>query len=516
MKEQWRLTWLVARRELVDQLRDWRILAPMAILILFFPYLMNFTALRAIEFVNQYGANVVAERIVPFLLMVVGFFPVTVALVVALEAFVGEKERGTIEPMLSSPLADWHMYMGKLIAGSLVPLGASYISISLFLAGLIWQELPFPPLDVMTQMLLLTIVQTVLMVSAAIVISTQSTSVRAANLLASFIVIPVALLIQGESALIFWGDNEVLWLAVFGVTIVTGLVVRLGLAHFQREALIGREIDMLSMNWAIRTFWQAFSGAEQAPAWLRFISARIRKLRGGAPGEAFTLGGILLDDLRGLLRWYRVEIPKVLRAMSASIWITVALGLLAAVLAYGFVNQQLGERQLSPERQGRFTEGLRTGLQDGFPGQEIPASWLFFNNSRAELLILFFGVFSFGVLGILVYALNIALVGGLLGAVQVIGLSPWLVFVTGILPHGIFELPSVALATAAVLHMGVRLVTPDRDASIGQVFLRSLADWMKVAFGITFPLLLVAALVEAYITPALLYPALEQMLLMGK
>jgi len=100
------LAWLVAKRELIDQMRDWRILLPMIILTLFFPYLMNVAARYTIDYVNQFGANLIAERLLPFLILVVGFFPVTVSLVVALESFVGEKERGTIEPLLSSPLED--------------------------------------------------------------------------------------------------------------------------------------------------------------------------------------------------------------------------------------------------------------------------------------------------------------------------------------------------------------------------------------------------------------------------
>lgn len=107
MKYHFNQIWLVASQELRDQMRDWRIIFPMIALTVFFPFLMIVTARFTMDFVNKYGAGLVGERMVPFLLMVVGFFPVTVALVVALEAFVGEKERGTIEPLLSSPLADW-------------------------------------------------------------------------------------------------------------------------------------------------------------------------------------------------------------------------------------------------------------------------------------------------------------------------------------------------------------------------------------------------------------------------
>jgi ABC-type Na+ efflux pump permease subunit len=139
--------WLVARRELIDQMRDWRILLPMIILTLFFPYLMNVAAKGTVNYVNQYGANLIAERLLPFLILVVGYFPVTVSLVVALEAFVGEKERGTIEPLLTSPLADEHLYLGKLMAGTIVPLTVSFTGIALYMAGLWWQGIKLSQLS---------------------------------------------------------------------------------------------------------------------------------------------------------------------------------------------------------------------------------------------------------------------------------------------------------------------------------------------------------------------------------
>ena len=90
---------IVTRREVRDQFRDWRILLPIIALTLFFPALMNITAREAVGFVEEYGAPVIGDRLVPFLLMVVGFFPISVSLVIALESFVGEKERRSIEPL---------------------------------------------------------------------------------------------------------------------------------------------------------------------------------------------------------------------------------------------------------------------------------------------------------------------------------------------------------------------------------------------------------------------------------
>ncbi len=133
MKEKLKPVWLIAQRELKDQFRDWRILLPLIVLTLLFPPLMNIVAGEAVSFANQYGGDLIIDRLVPFSILIIGFFPVTVALVVALESFVGEKERGTIEPLLGTPFQDWQLYFGKLLVGIFFPLVASYLAIALYL-----------------------------------------------------------------------------------------------------------------------------------------------------------------------------------------------------------------------------------------------------------------------------------------------------------------------------------------------------------------------------------------------
>jgi hypothetical protein len=82
-----------------------------------------------------------------------------------------------------------------------------------------------PPLFLL-QIIFLTSVQALVMVSGAVVVSTQTTSVRAANLLSSFIIIPMALLIQGEAVVMLWGSDEILWWIILGEVLVSGMLVR--------------------------------------------------------------------------------------------------------------------------------------------------------------------------------------------------------------------------------------------------------------------------------------------------
>ena len=88
------------------------------------------------KFVEQYGASVVAERLIQFLLTIVGYFPISISLVIALESFVGEKERHSLEPLLASPLTNLQLYLGKAIASTLPPLAGTFLGIGVYLADL--------------------------------------------------------------------------------------------------------------------------------------------------------------------------------------------------------------------------------------------------------------------------------------------------------------------------------------------------------------------------------------------
>jgi uncharacterized membrane protein SpoIIM required for sporulation/ABC-type transport system involved in multi-copper enzyme maturation permease subunit len=467
--------WLVAKRELRDQFRDWRVLVPMAILTLCFPFLMNEFAKQTVEFLNQYNANLILDRLVPFSIMIIGFFPITVSLVVALESFVGEKERGTIEPLLSAPLADWQLYFGKLLVGVITPLVASYLSIALYLIMVSRQDLNMPPFSILVQLLILTTAHALLMVSAAIVISVQSTSVKAANLLASFVVIPVAILMQGEAVMLFWGNEQVLWLAVAGVLIISLLLIRVGIAHFQREYLLGREIDNLNIRWMGRTFWRNFVG------------------------DSHSLGA-----------WYGNVLGAAFRRILPALFFMFLIAAVSLWLSYDWIMQNVSQTvALASPQELQDLEGRVRDLPDlANIGDHINAPFLFMNNTRAVAIIFLAGLVSFSVLGILIYMLNIGLIGGIFAMFELLGLQPVPLFLAGVVPHGVFEIPALMIGSAVVLYFGAVLVTPQAGKSMGEVILELLADWAKIFIGLVVPLLAIAAVIEAYITPAILLGAL--------
>ncbi len=144
MQRDLKAIWLVARREVIDQVRDWRIVVPMLLLVSLFPFVADSTTRQAIGFMNRFGGGLILDNLIPFVVLVIGFFPLAFTLVVALESFVGEKERGTIEPLLSSPLDDRQLYLGKLLVGVTTPLLFSCGSIIIYLILLARRDVAIP------------------------------------------------------------------------------------------------------------------------------------------------------------------------------------------------------------------------------------------------------------------------------------------------------------------------------------------------------------------------------------
>jgi uncharacterized membrane protein SpoIIM required for sporulation len=277
---------------------------------------------------------------------------------------------------------------------------------------------------------------------------------------------------QGESVLLFWGTDRVLWLAVAAVIIMAGLLIRLGLAHFQREYLLGREFDSLNLRWMGQTFWNAFRGQAKSP--FDWYASEVRKVLGRLSTPMLILAAIAILSYATSYHWATVNIPKMLS---------------------GATTQDI----TSLVRDARQSVGLAQA------NQHLAASFIFLNNLRATFVVFLAGIVSFSVLGMLVYLLNVGLIGGVLGVFKIIGYSPVLLFAAGLLPHGIFEIPALMLASAVVLRMGAVLVTPQTGKSMGQILLEQLADWLKIFLGLVVPLLMVAAIIEAYVTPSILF-----------
>ncbi|MCB8949768.1 MAG: stage II sporulation protein M [Ardenticatenaceae bacterium] len=471
-KRDFQMALVVARREIRDSFRDWRIIIPIFLLTLIFPALMNFTASRLLGFVADFGAEVIGNQLIPFLLLVVGFFPMSFSLIIALETFVGEKERKSMEPLLSTPLSNGQLYAGKMVAALVPPLSASYLGMAVYMTGLYFSVDWRPEFQLVAQTILLTTMQGIIMVAGAVVVSSQATSVRAANLLASFIIVPMAILIQAEAAALFWGNHDGLWWLLLALTITAVVLMRMGLSLFNREELLGRDIDQIRLGWMVRQFWGYFSGKTQ--------------LGNGRYPKPAT--------------WFRQTfaiVPGLWRPMGA---LAVALGGAAVIgifMARQFPFPDDLKAQLSGQNMLTNLAGLEVYLS------ALPL-FIVSQNVRALLLQTILGIFTLGVLGVLIFMLPWGIISFIAMQFYLAGENPSQFLLATVVPHAIVELPSLLLVGAAALRWQTVTFAPLPNRSLSEMFIIRAAEFWRILLGLGLPLLLLAALVEAYVTPLVL------------
>lgn len=473
---------LIAGREIRDTLTDWRILVPTFILTFALPMVLIAAARYAIDFIGD--ARTVSQ-LIPFILLLVGFIPASFSIITALESFVGERERNSLEALLAMPIGDNQLYLGKLLSSLLPPLLSAYLAM-IVCALTLWLSAPdlfFGGLTVRYAIIVILLISTkaVVMVSGAVIISSHTTSIRAANLLASFVLLPTASLIQIEAILMLgprgWDTLQVVVLALGVVAIV---LVRTGMGAFSREEILSREHEQLNIRRVGRTFGLFFR--EFQPA--------------GTPPDGYAN---LPFSPR---RFYRHELPALLREYR--------LPLLVALIAA--VAGAFGGGYIGSTYNVRIFDGMmrNVGSADSLAIAGVPLTTIVLvNNIRVSVLSNLFSLFSFGAFAFLVPFVAFGQVGFVASTLAARGGS-WLVlgsdsplqFLLGyVLPHGIIELPTAILGAAMGIRIGAALMAPPKGFTVGQNILWAFAQYAKVWLLVLLPLFALGAVIEGFVMP---------------
>jgi uncharacterized membrane protein SpoIIM required for sporulation len=257
-----------------------------------------------------------------------------------------------------------------------------------------------------------------------------------------------------------------LWWVVFGLSILAILLFSIGLAHFSREELLGRDIDVLNFRWGWKVFRMNFFG------------------------KATTLKN-----------WYQFEVFPYIKEIRYSILILSLL----VVVAFFVGRSQITRFEFPVEQLGveNMQEQLTQLSQNWSFGNFSPVITIFWQNIRVLLLAFILGVITLGIFGVLPLFASIGIVGYIMGLLGNAGLSLSTYFLGFILPHGIIEIPAAVIATAAIFQIGVIFATPDNQQTIGEVWLKSIANWTKVMLGLVIPMMFIAAMIEVWLTPEL-------------
>src|SRR5216683_1661924 len=420
---------LVAARDLRDAVSELRLIIAMVGLAVAIPV----AAAIGVRGLALYGGGTaVVNRLSVVGAFFVVFIPASFSLVLALESFVGERERTTLEVLISTPLKEAEIYAGKVAAVLAISLGLCCLAV--------FPGLGYFPLDVLIALALSTVCQVAAMVAGAVIISLNARTMRAANVMASFIILPMSVVLQVEAALILIGRPEFLWGFAALMIVIAAVLLRMGLAGFSREALLAREVGL------------------RKP--LQRAMAAVRWSFGGRPG---------IVRLVWLRRW-----PVALAALG-----------FAGGTGVGFV---AGKTAAVPGAVVKpVLSSLISASGGATQGQEIIS--IFGHNLLAFLLAGVLAVFTAGLSG---FALTF-LPGFLLGYAA--ALSSWSVALGGIFPNGLVEIPAAIVAGGLVIQIGATAIHMEPEGGWTARVLAAFADYMRSLRWIV-PALALAAILE--------------------
>lgn len=135
---------------------------------------------------------------------------------------------------------------------------------------------------------------------------------------------------------------------------------------------------------------------------------------------------------------------------------------------------------------------------------EISAIGLIKNNIVACGMSILFGFIPFIFLTIFSLGLNGFFIGVVLGfGKAVTGVSIIKTFVLGILPHGIFEIPALIISMSMGIYLCLNLsmkVFGRGKEKISKI----LPEYIRLFISVIIPMILLAGVIESYITPLLL------------
>ena len=430
---------LVAGRDLRDAVSELRLILAMVGLTLAIPIGAG-SGVHALAAFG--GGTAVVNRLSLVGAFFVVFIPASFSLVLALESFVGERERTTLEVLLSTPLREAEIYAGKVVAVLAVSLTLCYGGLIVYCL-VAFPGLGYFPLGILLALALSTICQVAAMVAGAVIVSLNARTMRAANVMASFIILPMSVVLQVEAALILLGRAEFLWCFALLMTVVAVVLLRMGFNGFSREALLARDAGLRHpLRRAMGVVRASFG---ERPAFLPLLWMRRFPLLIAAIG--FPVGA-----LAGFLAGSSNAIP-------AAVVRPVLSSLVRSAGGGGAVEETLA---------------------------------IFAHNLLAFVLVALLAVITLGLSGFLLTFAP----GFLLGFAA--ALSSWTIALTGIVPNGFVEVPAAIIAGGLVIQIGATAMHMDARGGWTARVLAALADYVR-ALRWLVPALAVAAVLEVWL-----------------
>ena len=171
--------------------------------------------------------------------------PVAIPVTIAAYSIVGEKTTRSLEPLLATPITTVELLVAKIIAAVVPAIIATWLAFGIFLAGA-W--LLAPPavfavfFDALSLLAILVVAPllTVLATCVAVIVSSRVSDPRVAEQLSAVVILPLILLIVGQSVGLVLIDRQLMIVLGLIVLVLDIILVYLAIRLFQRETILTR------------------------------------------------------------------------------------------------------------------------------------------------------------------------------------------------------------------------------------------------------------------------------------
>jgi len=238
------ITWLIAKRQMIEAIRDRSTLMISGIFLAFQTVLVLISVGPALGDHSVAGLQR-AGFLMAFYLLFVGLMPATPAIGIASGVFAGDKERGSLTPLLVTPASNTAILAGKVLGAVLPALAYAVIGILVYFAEI---ALLFGPgklslLPIGLSVLIVLLIPGIVLFGTALasVISSRVRTFQSAQNFSSLILVVLWI---GLFGLIFLQSILGLWafaLAVVGVYLVAILFIVLSAITWRREEVMARQ-----------------------------------------------------------------------------------------------------------------------------------------------------------------------------------------------------------------------------------------------------------------------------------
>lgn len=171
--------------------------------------------------------------------------PVIIPVTIAAYSIVGEKTARSLEPLLATPITTTELLVGKMVAAIVPAIGATWLSFAIYLAGARLMTTADIFAYLVDPMWLLAIflvspLLTLLSVATALMISSRVSDPRVAEQLSALVIMPIIMLILGQSVGFIIINQQVILLLGVGAAVIDAVLIYLSRRVFQRETILTR------------------------------------------------------------------------------------------------------------------------------------------------------------------------------------------------------------------------------------------------------------------------------------